>query len=295
MPSDVKHSGSRATQAQRKRFTAASKRWSKLPPIVRADLQQNIAIVDKTLAHGLSTIDVLQGRQLFVSLEIHQQKYHDAHAEVPPWLCIQTRAPYDVLLPFHPNLYYRYFQPGFIVPRYPLVPGNTFYYPVPETPYAYAFDVAAWYIYEGWSPSWTFDELLKLRHLVCLPAIYESALRSYPAITNPTFPNWQFLPPAYTWTWWRVNVYQPRYDNPSEYHPDVMAQFTFDHYQTDKLKITILPLAFDYTENFHGYWAMPHPRYWRVEVTAPGQWTLHPDKHTVIINQHSGHIIDYED
>lgn len=88
MPSDVEHKSSRATQAQRQRFARASQRWSSIPSVIRADLSKKYGLVWKHHSPGLSTTDVLTGRQLFMSQEIHDQEYHDKHAELPPYACI---------------------------------------------------------------------------------------------------------------------------------------------------------------------------------------------------------------
>lgn len=137
MPSDVEHRSSRETKRQRERFGEASKRWASIPGPLKAELREKYGIVDTQTPHGLSEIKVLQGAQLFLSQEIHQQKYHQAHQEIPLYACIILVDQF--LNPLDGDLTLFYQEAGMLYPIPPmkLCPANFLFVGIPRGKEAY--------------------------------------------------------------------------------------------------------------------------------------------------------------
>lgn len=131
MPTDVEHSSSTATRRQRDRFGAASKRWSAIQSPIRAQMSSNYGWTYSQTPHGKSEPKLLQGRQLFISQDIHQQEYHQQHAEIPFHCCIILCAEDDTPLAGQLTLSGKYQEQTTPIPSKRLSPANFLFHPFP--------------------------------------------------------------------------------------------------------------------------------------------------------------------
>jgi len=209
MPSDVEHKSSRATKRQRETFSRASKRWASLPGPVKADFRKKYGIVDAQTPHGLSDIKVLQGAQLFTSQEIHLQKYHDEHQEVPFYLCFvltdERGSPLDLEARLQPY-YYPYWHP---CPGYYLCTENTLFYPVPEDADLYKLGYATMGTFGYQIFTYRLPELKKVQYRSVAPYISAHYGGWFIVPTHPPAFDWKAFSspgPPYLWAY---HVHQP--------------------------------------------------------------------------------------
>ena len=294
-PTDVEHRSSKATQAQRQRFARASKKWASLPPVVRADLRQNYGIVDVQTPHGLSTIDVLQGSHLFISQEIHQQKYHQEHVQVPMWLCVQTVDPKGRVIDVPLSLW-NYYVPGCRpAPAYYISPGNTFFYPVPESDQLYDTGQNRFGLLWRGGNHWYLDQLKAGVRQIWCPHIREDGAGPYSRPTNPTEENWYYFTAATPQNLAITEVHEHDGSGFYNFFPWPMARFTVDLIDDRHVKVTIDPLLFYWDNVFSWGLGGTPPLYWTVHVTAPGQWTLDPPQKTMIFDYIDKVVTGYQD
>jgi len=245
MPSDVEHRSSRETKRQRERFAEASKRWASIPGPVKADLREKYGIVYAHKSPGLSEPKVLQGAQLYTSQEIHQQKYHQAHQEVPPFVCMVLRDERANIVDLPGYLAYgpTVFDWNYCDSYY-LAPGNTLFYPIPIEPY-YKIGCSKSGGYGEQIFLHTRPEVLEVRHKTVYP--YLTQWCSYVPLTY-TFPpsgNWKLLPQKYPGVLWDYEVHQPIgdwiYPSTDIYYPEVAYELILEKISQLELRITILP------------------------------------------------------
>jgi len=295
MPSDVEHRSSRATKRQRETFSRASKRWASLPGPVKADLGKKYGLVDAQTPHGLSDIKVLQGAQLFTSQEIHQQKYHDEHQETPLWLCIETIDPTGRLIDVPLSLFNRYVEGCWPAPRYLLQPGNTLFYPVPESDQIYTTGQNRFG--ELWRDGneWYLSQLKKGVSQIWCPRIREDGAGPYARPTYATEENWQYFPAATPQNLCITHVHEHDGTGWGKFFPYAMARFTVDLIDGRQVKVSIEPLYFNWDNVFSWGLGGTPPVYWTVHVTAPGIWTLDPPHTTMIFDYIDREVVRYED
>lgn len=87
-PTDYMHTKSRKLKTQRDNFTLASQHYSKLTPSQKAITRRQIEEVEYQKSHGKTDTKLLQGRQLFISKEIHSLATTQKQTVLPYELCI---------------------------------------------------------------------------------------------------------------------------------------------------------------------------------------------------------------
>lgn len=98
-PTDYMHTKSRKVKKQREVFGQASTHYSHLTSSQKQDLKRQVEEVEYIRDHGKTYIKVLQGRQLFISKDIHSISETQAPLQIPFDVCIiltdQERNPLD--------------------------------------------------------------------------------------------------------------------------------------------------------------------------------------------------------
>lgn len=293
MPTDVEHRSSKETRRQRERFTQASKAWAKIPSIVKADMQDNYGIVDVQKPHGKSDIEVLQGRQLFIAQEIHQEKYHQEHQELPPYVCIVLRDERGNTiyllgyLAYGPDLWHLTYCNS-----YYLSLGNTLFYPIPF----------AWYYLIGCSQSGGFtrqifshnrNEILEVRYKTVYPYLYQWCSYVPLCYTYPPSPNWKLSPYPILPALWRYEVHQPTeevaYPSTDKYFPETAYTLTWEKINQTELRLTILLGSLRRPDRL-----TLGPRYNEDIVwTITPEGILDPPQHACRINIPLWHLLSY--
>lgn len=220
MPTDVEHRSSKETRRQRERFAQASKRWAQIPSIVKADMQESYGIVDVQTPHGKSDIEVLQGRQLFIAEEIHQEKWHQEHVLLPWWVCIVTTDKLGRIIDVPLELGGKNGGAYTFYPHFYLSSGNTFFFPL-ETGHKF-YQVC--YAKIGWIGQIAFiyseDEIKELRYQVVHPNITVAHAEYHGIESHPYQDNWQAVVPPEETDLAKYNVHQLISWWPLIYHPD---------------------------------------------------------------------------
>jgi len=85
---DYMHTKSRKLKIQRDNLALASHHYSQLTPSQKAITRHQIEEVEYQKSHGKTDIKLLQGRQLFISKEIHSLATTQKQLELPYELCI---------------------------------------------------------------------------------------------------------------------------------------------------------------------------------------------------------------
>jgi len=87
-PTDYMHTKSRKLKRQRDNLTLASQHYANLTPSQKAITRRHIEEVEFIASHGKTDIKLLQGRQLFISKEIHSLATTQKQTVLPYELCI---------------------------------------------------------------------------------------------------------------------------------------------------------------------------------------------------------------
>ena len=102
------HTKSRKVARQRVNFTLATQHYSKLTPSQKAITRRQIEEVEYQKSHGKTDIKLLQGRQLFVSKEMHSLETAQKQLLLPYELCIMLVD--EMLRPIEGELWLRYLK-----------------------------------------------------------------------------------------------------------------------------------------------------------------------------------------
>jgi len=295
MPSDVEHKSSRATKRQRERFGQASKTWASIPGPIKADLRQKYGFVDAQTPHGLSQVKVLQGAQLFTSQETHLQKYHQAHQEIPFYLCFiltdELRTPLD--LQAHLKAYYLYFEK--FCQGYYLCTGNTLFYPVPKDAYRYILGYTTMGTFGSQIFMYPFPELIKVEYRCVYPNV--SAHYGAPLITRthpPAF-DWEAIKspgPPYLWAY---HVHQPTGVEWNECYPWTAFTLTWRKITADTFS---MPISLGYLVRDDVVLLRPPPAFphvWEIIGDGAGNYHTNPPQHTCRYRIAPWEILSYED
>jgi hypothetical protein len=294
MPTDVQHSSSSPTRRQRHRFGAASKRWSRLPSVVKLDLANKYGFVDQRHSPTKSVPTVLQGRQLFIAQEIHQEQYHQEHADIPLWVCIQTIDDTGRIIDAPLSLVPRFNGFGKSCPSYYLSPGNTLFYSVPESDKQYNVGSPLFAIIWRYPNNHTLQELQKGLKQVWCPRIFEDGQGPYSQPTSAEEQNWQYFPAPTPQILCIVDVHEHDGTGWYNFFPYPMATFYVRRLQDPYIYIDIIPNYFNWDNCFSYNQACQPPVFWQVHVTAPGQWTLDPPQQSLIFDWQQEKIVRYE-
>lgn len=306
MPTDVEHKSSRATQEQRQRFAEASRRWADLPDFIKREFSQKYDFVYRHHSPGLSFVDLLKGQHLFISQEIHAQEYHDSHVKIPHYVCIITRSgygrvwypcpdPQGPITPYHPTLTYKRGTRWYTARRYPLQPGNTLFYPIPDDVLDFTVTPEAWYRLQ-WPAGYTAQTLhLKPFYIITGPAFFYTPWNG--SIVDTFFPskNLNFLQHPDPDVLYYLNLHD-WISYPNTYYADPAHNFLIRLIPPGELlKITITPINVRQHAFLFDRYPYPQYRYWYIQRTTGGQCTLFPTQRSVIVKKSNGAIVTYED
>jgi len=294
MPTDYEHKGSRETQDQRKRFASAARRWASLPPPIKAELTRKYGIVWRHHSPGLSQKDVLEGMQLFISQEIHAQEYHQKHTATPLWVCLHLTFPWGGTAPFNPQARAYSDWTSQVIPSLLLSPGNIFYCPIPTYRENATLVSEDWYFFtHDYHPYYTLEEFLKLTEETCYPYLYCSTWSPELNITRSPNPNFKYFPTSYP-QWWLFDIHEQHGPNPNDYYPDPMCTISVEDIGNYQLRVHITPYTVRHNNLIYSHpLGTPRLEWWL--RTAPGGYTLEPNKTTAIIKRPYGSVIRYED
>jgi len=294
MPTDVQHRSSNATQAQRQRFAAASKKWASLPPLVKADLRQNYGIVDVQTPHGLSTIDVLQGSQLFISQEIHQEKYHQEHVQVPWYLCHVATNQCGEVLPLELELLFRFVGSYSPAIRHYLGNGNNFFYPVPRGAPDYLSDVVDVGIFPFHAWDMTEEEANALRYVPSIPLVCITGANLRGGHPNTWSDNWKSLCPCRPSYYWQYNAYQFTTATSSILRTTPSFRLQFDDYGPDAWRAYISPVDPIPPLQVRRSSGFNQTIMWSFVTDPVLGWRLEPPQYSCILDRKTWQPIGYE-
>lgn len=295
MPSDVEHRSSRATKRQRETFGSASKRWASLPGPVKADLRKKYGLVDVQTPHGLSDIKVLQGDQLFISQEIHGQKYHDEHQKIPFYLCFILTDELGSPLDLQAHLQPCYLGHWRDCPGYYLCTGNTLFYPVPKDADPYKLGYATMGTFGKQIFTYHFPELIKVQYRSVVPYICAHYGQFFIVSTSPPSFDWKpFKSPGPPYLW-AYHVHQPTGEAWGECFPWTAFTLTWKKITPDIFSITIFlgDLVRDDVVRLTTF-GLP-PNIWTITGGGSGAYHTNPPQHTCRYRIAPWEIIGYED
>lgn len=295
MPSDVQHRSSKPTQRQRQRFGTASKRWSNLPNVVKADLRDKYGFVLAQTPHGKSEVKLLQGARLYQSQDIHLQKYHDTHATTELYFCALAVNPKH--LPIQTPLYLFCYQAtmGETHQTYQLSPGNYLFYPVRDWPKGYIVRGLYYPSHPATPLPFSKQQLLRGQDVALHPGWWCWEGPPGARYTYSDAPNWGYSPLAGGKTLWTVRLYARM-----QWHPTIL-------YATPEVSLTWHKLS-DHVDKIQLHLINPHKltRYcdtlacldnifWTVDLDWLGHPRVDPPHTTVVYNHHQLRILRYED
>ena len=107
-PTDYMHTKSRKLKRQRDNLTLASQHYANLTPSQKAITRRHIEEVEYIASHGKTDIKLLQGRQLFISKEMHSLETTQKQTKLPYELCIMLVD--ENLSPLEGELWLRYLK-----------------------------------------------------------------------------------------------------------------------------------------------------------------------------------------
>jgi len=294
MPSDVEHNSSKPTQRHRQTLARASKRWASIPAPIKAIMSDNYGFVPIKGHFAQADYKVLKGRELFIAQEIHKLEYQDAHQETPLWLCVQAVDPTGRIIDI-PLKLRNSACPGCnpCLARQIAI-GNTLFWPACDVEYYYAVDYTIFGIHGQQSHTYYYDELKKGVQQTWYPKIFENGAGPYSTPTNPSKENWHFTPAETPQNLCICTVHEHNGLGWDMFFTDPMAHFIVDKINSSQVKVRIAPLAFHWDNVFGDNIGGTFNHYWDIHVTGPGEWTVEPNKYTMIYDYVKHETVRYE-
>lgn len=295
MPSDVEHKSSRATKQQRERFGRASKKWASIPGPIKADLRQKYGFVDAQTPHGLSGIKVLQGAHLFTSQEVHLQKYHQTHQQIPFYLCFILTDELGNPLDLKAHLGYYVLGIERTIPGYYLCTGNTLFYPVPKDadPYKLGYTTMGTFGYQIFT--YHFPELLKVEYRWVAPNVEAHYGAPWIMATHPPAFDWEASKSPGPPNLWAYHVHQPTGVEWNECYSWRAFTLTWRKITPDTFSITI-SLGYLVRDDIVKLRPPPgFPTIWKIIGDGLGSYHTEPAQHTCIYRIAPWQILSYHD
>ncbi len=304
-PTDVDHKSSRATRLQRLRFSNASKRWARLPGIFKTSFSNTYGIVVQQKPHGLSTVKVLKGSQLFISQEIHQVKFFNEHVVTPVAACVVAcddfeRAIHLPLKARYDNILYGLW----VKPAYITI-GNTYFYDFPTHYGLYYIGYAV----PGWEPSQVhrvaYDDLLKMTYLACYPPLkfYEKFEWSWwwrtPWAPDPLHPgstdkNIEALKTAHVSELWHYAIHPMKEIFGQDYYNHVAYKLYITKRDETHFRLQLERVNFTNDFRIECQTTEPEKVIWTVTKGLFGIWNIDPPQTTAIIQTYPPKVVSYE-
>lgn len=275
-PTDYMHTKSKKVKRQREVFGQASTHYSHLTSLQKEDLRHQVEEVEYIRDHGKTHIKVLQGRQLFISKDIHSLIETLTHKIMPLTICINSADPTGRIHDIRLRLSDRYLYPYLGYPSSYPYPGTNIFYPVPRLTIDYRVRCYWWGLATPRVNYYSLSELIKGLTFCTYPVIATDSYGPYCPSRPSWWFNWHYQIPTDPDTLWQADVHESDGTGWNNYRDYPMATFRIFWHDDHSVTFNIQPHKFIYPCVIsHG---LASPRiYWQVYIDpVTGDWSIDP-------------------